>query len=94
MKDPLEFVGGGNFFRYVLQNSPTGLADPMGLSAADVQPNPWQPARSATKGLTDSGLRMRWGEWDYYHGARRRMIVGGINDLRSGFSHLKKAIPA
>jgi RHS repeat-associated protein len=87
-EDPIGFRGGDNFYRYVYDN-PVGLSDPMGLSAADVQ-RIKEACKRCTNGLTDAGLRMNGGSGDTTLGFVGAMIVGGINDLRSGFSQLKK----
>lgn len=86
-EDPIGFKGGLNFYRSVF-NSPIGLTDPMGLSPSDVQ-RIKDLCKKCTKSLTDSGLRMNGGSGDGL-GVIPALIVGGINDLRSGMSTQKK----
>lgn len=54
-EDPIAFDGGENFYRYVY-NSPVGLADPLGLSAADVQ-RILKACHTCTDQLTAKGER-------------------------------------
>jgi RHS repeat-associated protein len=87
-EDTVGFGGGENFYRYVY-NHPSGLTDPTGLSAADVQ-RIQAACKRCTQSLTDSGLRMDGGSGDTPLGAIGALVIGGINDFRSGFSNLKK----
>lgn len=54
-EDPIAFNGGLNFYRYAY-NSPAGLADPLGLSAADVQ-RILKACHTCTDQLTAKGER-------------------------------------
>ena len=54
-EDPVAFDGGGNFYRYV-NNSPVGLADPLGLSSADVE-RILKACQACTDQLTAKGER-------------------------------------
>jgi hypothetical protein len=87
-EDPMGFRGDGNFYRYVY-NSPAGLADPMGLSAADVQ-RIKDKCKKCTADLTAGGFRLNGPSGNTTAGLIGGTIVGGINDLLSGFSKLKK----
>jgi hypothetical protein len=80
-EDPIRFGGGGDFYRYVY-NSPVGLSDPMGLSAADVQ-RIQAACKRCTQGLTDSGLRLNGGSGEGW-GVLAAVPVGWINDILSG----------
>jgi hypothetical protein len=61
----------------------------MGLSPADVQ-RIQAACKKCTQGLTDAGLRMNGGSGDTTIGMIGALIIGGINDLRSGLSTQKK----
>jgi RHS repeat-associated protein len=87
-EDPIRFGAGHDFYRYVY-NDPIGLTDAMGLSPSDVQ-RIQAKCKKCTKALTDAGLRMEGGSGDTTVGLVGATIVGWINDLRSGFSTLKK----
>ena len=54
-EDPVAFDDGGNFYRYV-NNSPVGLADPLGLSSADVE-RILKACQACTDQLTAKGER-------------------------------------
>ena len=86
-EDPSRFGGGTNFYIYA-HESPIGSTDPMGLSPADIQ-RIGQMCKKCTKNLTDAGMRMDGGSGEGW-GFLPALIVGGINDVRSGFSTLKK----
>jgi RHS repeat-associated protein len=73
-EDPIGFDGGGNFYRYVY-NSPVGLSDPMGLSAADVQ-QILKACHKCTDRLTAKGERL----------AGSGLLNGLLNNLISGLT--------
>lgn len=60
-EDPVGFDGGGNFYRYVY-NDPIGLADPNGLSPADVQ-RILKACQKCTDQLTAQGERRAGKGW-------------------------------
>jgi len=74
-EDPIGFVGGQNFYRYV-HNSPTGLSDPMGLSPADVQ-RIQALCKKCTQDMVDQGKRLP-GEGNRNGYANDRKVLGGI----------------
>ncbi|MGB8061505.1 MAG: RHS repeat-associated core domain-containing protein [Candidatus Sulfotelmatobacter sp.] len=76
-EDPIGFIGGQNFYRYVY-NSPIGLNDPWGLSAASVGQ---VEARclQCIKNITDRGERLSWNSNNTFG----KEIIGWINDLSS-----------
>jgi RHS repeat-associated protein len=78
-EDPIAFDGGGDFYSYVY-NSPLGLADPMGLSAADVQ-RILKACHKCTDQLTAKGER-RPGS-----GTRNGMINNLISTLSLGLKY-------
>jgi RHS repeat-associated protein len=80
-EDPFGFGAGVDFYRYVY-NSPAGLADPMGLSPADVQ-RIQAKCKKCTQGLTDAGMRLNGGNGDTTLGFVGSLLTGGINDLLS-----------
>lgn len=79
-EDPIQFGGGGNFYRYVY-DSPSGLVDPMGLSAADVQ-RIEAACKRCTKALTDEGRRLNGGSGEGL-GILVATPIGLINDVLS-----------
>jgi RHS repeat-associated protein len=60
-EDPVKFGGGGNFYRFV-DNKPTGLSDPYGLSPADVQ-RIKDKCKRCTQSITDAGHRLAGSGW-------------------------------
>ena len=86
-EDPSRFAGGANFYAYAF-NSPIASTDPMGLSPADIQ-RIGAMCKKCTKNLTDAGMRMNGGSGEGL-GVIAALIVGGIDDVRSGFSTQKK----
>jgi len=70
-EDPVSFMAGTNFYRYVY-NSPVRLGDPTGLSPQDVQ-RILAKCKKCTKDLSDSGQRVAW-------------APGGVLNILSGWA--------
>jgi RHS repeat-associated protein len=81
-EDPIEFIGGYNFYRYVY-NSPAGLNDPWGLAASVAQVQ--ARCLKCTKNLTDKGQRLSWDS----NNTMGKEIIGWANDITSWFTKHK-----
>jgi len=84
-EDPLRFEGDVNFYRFVY-NSPIGLDDPMGLSAADVKRIQARCSK-CTQGLTNDGKRLPGsGGWTGFRNDNQ-VLVGFLKGLLNGLRH-------
>jgi RHS repeat-associated protein len=81
-EDPIGFIGGYNFYRYVY-NDPTGLNDPWGLAASVGQVQ--SRCLKCTKNLTDRGERVSMDSGS----TAGKEIIGWWNDLTSWFTKHK-----